>query len=265
VLVLAVILGVYKFDNYLKRQAAYKKAQNVKAAQASVTLIEGWDNDQIADYLQSKNIVSAKDFLSAVKNFDAADYPILPRQAKGSLEGFIFPDTYFIPQNAPSGTSISNLIIAKALDNFSKKITPAMLSQAKAGGMDLYKIITLASIIEKESKGDAAERATISGIFYNRLSAGLPLQSDATVDFITKKNSPSASSADLQIDSPYNTYKYAGLPPGPICNPSLSSITAALYPQSTDYMYFLTDPQTGRAVFAKTYDEQVANKQKYLK
>jgi UPF0755 protein len=100
-------------------------------------------------------------------------------------------------------------------------------------------------------------------VFYNRLKAGMPLESDATVSFVTG-TSP-ISTADTQIDSPYNTYKYKGLPPGPICNPGLNSILAALYPTASDYLYFLTIPQTGRAVFAQTYDEHLKNKAEYLK
>ena len=92
----------------------------------------------------------------------------------------------------------------------------------------------------------------------------MPLQSDATVNFATQKNQPSPSQADTEVDSPYNTYKYKGLPPGPICNPSLNSIMAALYPTDTDYMYFLHNQKTGQAIFAKTYEEHLKNKQKYL-
>jgi UPF0755 protein len=92
----------------------------------------------------------------------------------------------------------------------------------------------------------------------------MPLQSDATVNFITGNNTPSVSIADTKIDSPYNTYLYKGLPPGPICNPSLSSLMAAIYPTSTNYLYFLTDPSTGKAIFATTFQEQLANQAKYL-
>ncbi len=93
----------------------------------------------------------------------------------------------------------------------------------------------------------------------------MALQSDATVNYITKKNTPSVSTADTKVDSPYNTYLYQGMPPGPICNPSLSSLMAAVYPASTDYFYFLSDPQTGKAIYAKTFEEHILNKQKYLK
>jgi UPF0755 protein len=266
-----ILLGAFGFYSALKQRDELRlqreqAVNNAKAPEVSITLIEGWDNQQIGDYLQKNSITSSATFLSAEKAFDTSAYPILAGKPKSAdLEGFIFPDTYFIPASTASGTDINTIIIEKALDNFSEKITPAMQAQATTDNMSLFQIITLASIIEKEAGDSQSDRNIISGIFYNRLKMNMALQSDATVDYITHKNDPSASAADIQIDSPYNTYKYTGLPPGPICNPSLGSIMAALYPQSTGYLYFLTDPATGRAVFATTYDEQIANKQKYLK
>src|SRR5206468_268019 len=118
---------------------------------------------------------------------------------------------------------------------------------------------------EKESGNNQEDRKMIAGVFYNRLKIGKGLESDAIVNFITGKSEPAVSTADSEIDSPYNTYKYPGLPPGPICNPGLDSIMAALYPTESDNMYFLTIPETHRAVFAKTYEEHLKNKQKYLK
>ena len=138
-----------------------------------------------------------------------------------------------------------------------------MLVQAQSRGMSLYQIITLASIIEKEAGGNQDDRKMIAGVFYNRLKAGMPLQSDATVSFVTGR-SP-VTSNDAQTDSPYNTYKYKGLPPGPICNPGLNSILAALYPTDSNNFYFLTIPQTGKAVFAVTYQDHLKNKAEYLK
>jgi len=143
------------------------------------------------------------------------------------------------------GTRQANEVIKKMLDNFSTKFTADMQQQAAKQKLTVYQTITLASIIEKES-GRAEDKAAISGVFYNRLNANMPLQSDATVAFSQQESLPA-----------YNTYNNTGLPPGPICNPSLSSIQAALYPTAGDYFYFLTDPKTGHAVFAKTYDEHL--------
>jgi UPF0755 protein len=254
--------GIYGAIQY--RDQARQQRQTAKAPQATITFLEGWDNNNIAQYLEKNQVTSSASFLAATKNFDSSNYPDLSSkpQTQG-LEGFLFPDTYFIPKNPPVGQDINNIIIEKALNNFSKKITPEMLAQAQTQGMSLYQIITLASIIEKESGANQDDRKMIAGVFYNRLKAGMPLESDATVSFVTG-TSP-VSDADTLVDSPYNTYKYSGLPPGPICNPGLNSIMAALYPTASNYLYFLTDPQTGRAVFAQTYDEHLKNKAEYLK
>ncbi len=259
------------FHGHSSRQPPAAPAQ---APETRIRLIEGWTNQQMANYLQNRQIVSADDFLKAQAQFTASEYPILQsKPAAADLEGFIFPDTYFIPQSVPSSTNISSIIIQKTLDNFSQKFTPQMQAQAAAHNLTVYQAVILASIIEKETGRDATttdakaqlqtDRGMISGIFYNRLNSGMPLQSDATINFITGKNEPSVSTEETQIDSPYNTYKYAGLPPGPICNPSLSSLEAAVNPTPSDYYYFLSAPD-GTIIYSKTYSEHLANKQKYL-
>ena len=131
--------------------------------------------------------------------------------------------------------------------------------------------IPLASILEKESGNStgavdgSTEREIISGIFYNRLLIGQALESDATINYVTGKDNPAPLTNDLEANSPYNTYKYPGLPPGPISNPSLSSIEAALHPQKSSYYYFLHDQSNGKVYFSKTFDEHLQNKAKYLK
>lgn len=254
--------GIFSALQYRNRQRLEKST--AKAPQESVTFLEGWDGKDIGSYLEKNQIVSSADFLDAAKNFDTGGFlDLLPKPKNQNLEGFLFPDTYFIPKTSGPNKETAKVIIQKALDNFSKKITPAMNQQAVLQGMDLYKIITLASIIEKESGANQDDRKMIAGIFYNRLKAGMPLQSDATVSYITGKSPISTN--DTQIESLYNTYKHTGLPPGPICNPGLNSIMAALYPTDSNNFYFLTIPESGRAVFAATYDEHLKNKQKYLR
>ncbi|HVY68042.1 MAG TPA: endolytic transglycosylase MltG [Patescibacteria group bacterium] len=285
IFILAVfgILGLYRA--YQARQSAQlaQQAPPPAAPQTKITIIEGWTLQQIAADLDSnakrgaalKHLIGADDFLAAAANFDTSGYQLLDSRPKGaSLEGFIFPDTYFIPADSPSATALSDLIISKALDNFTAKFTPAMQQEAAARNMNVYQIVTLASIIEKETgrqtdsqaEKDALqeERKNIASIFYNRLEAGMPLESDATVNYATGKNLAAPSIADTKTNSPYNTYLHAGLPPGPICNPSLSSLLAALEPSQTDYLYFLHDQKTGQVYYARTYEEHLANKQKYL-
>ena len=224
-LVLLGVLGLYGI--YLYKHRTRPSNILTKAPDISITFLEGWSNQEIGNYLEKNQITTQKDFLVALDNVDVTNYPFLASKPKSAgLEGYIFPDTYFIPKNVATTTNINNLIIKKALDNFAKKVTPDMQVQAEKRGMDLYKILT--------------------------------------VNFATQKHQPSPSQADTEVDSPYNTYKYKGLPPGPICNPSLNSIMAALYPTDTDYMYFLHNQKTGQAIFAKTYEEHLKNKQKYL-
>ena len=271
-IVLVLVVGIFLVK---KLDSNPKPPASAKAAQVKITAIEGWTNQDIANYLEKQNIVLAQDFLQAQKNYDISRYPILSSKPESAdLEGFLFPDTYFILKPVtPLASSSASSIIAKMLDNFSLKFTPEMEQQAKNNGMTVYQTVILASIVEKETGRNATtdqqkqaldtERKTVAGIFYNRLAIHMPLQSDATVNYVTKKNDPQASLNDTKIDSPYNTYVYAGLPPGPICNPSLGSIMAVLYPTKSDYYYFLDTPQ-GQPIYSKTLEEHDQNKAKYL-
>jgi UPF0755 protein len=265
-LLVVVYLGwsVYSGRKY-REKIAQQQVEDTKAPQTKITIIEGWSNKDIAAYLEKDKITGSGNFLAAQKNFDYSDYPLLDNKPKKiDLEGFIFPDTYFIPTSVPSGTEISDIILTKALDNFSAKVTPQIVAEGQKNGLNLTQLITLASILEKEGGKDLDEKKIIAGVFYNRLKDGMPLQSDATVNYATGKNEAQATIADTKIDSPYNTYEHTGLPPGPICNPGLDSILAAAEPTQTDYLYFLTDPATGKAVFAETLEEHNANRAKYL-
>jgi len=274
-IVLAVTaVGIYsgvRLNARAKRQAAYKEALNKKAEQISWRSIEGWTNGEIAADLDQKGIVSKTDFNAALaaeaQTFDY--FGETPR--KKSLEGYLFPDTYYLAKGASAKG-----IIEKILANTKSKITPDIIAEIHAQGKTVYDTLTLASIVEREVGRNTAtissqdqstlqnEREIVAGIFMNRLKIGMPLQSDATVNYITGSKNPSVSIQDTKINSPYNTYKYAGLPPGPIGNPSLNSILAVVHYRVTDYLYFLNKPD-GTAVYAKTLDEHNANKAKYLK
>jgi UPF0755 protein len=268
-ILLAIGVFSYGYTKLKQRQArlAYQEAvKNSKAPEVKITFIEGWNNKDIAEYLEKSGIIKSEDFLKQQKNFNISNYSKLNQKPSNlDLEGYIFPDTYFIPKNVPSGTLISNIILKKALDNFSQKITPEILEKAKNNGLNLHQLITLASIVEKESGKNLKERQLIAGVFYNRLKIGMPLQSDTTVNFVTGKSKAQSTLEDTKIDSPYNTYKYAGLPPGPICSPGLEAILATVEPAKTDYLYFLHDQKNGQVYFGKTLDEHNLNKAKYLK
>lgn len=279
-IVIAGSLFIYKqVQDYRAEQRRRIAALQEKAEEVKVTIIEGWTLEQIAAKFEDAEMFSAKDFLKAAEGYDYSQFPLIVKPNKTSLEGYLFPDTYRFAKGAQPSD-----VITKMLDNFSKRVQSLDVNSADndfaitgyenldlAGGdnktgVSLYDIIVLASIIERESGGDgpmslADERALIAGVFYNRLSIGQGLESDATVNYITGKNTPGVSTADTQINSPYNTYRYAGLPPGPIGAPSLGSIQAALRPTQSDYFYFLHKQPSGEVVFSKTFSEHTQAKQ----
>jgi UPF0755 protein len=232
----------------------------------TITIIEGWKNAEINNYLKEQNILLDNSFLQLVSD-QLSNWQLnspkpewlnaLPQSA--SLEGYLFPDTYRIFKDATAED-----IIIKMLNNFNSKLSDEMKEEIAKKSMGLHEIITMASIIEKEIAQES-DRDIISGILYKRLDLGMRLEVDATVNYATGKNDPSVSLADLEIDSPYNTYKYYGLPPGPICNPSLSAIKAAIYPKVSPYLFYLNRQDTGETIFSKTFEEHVKNKNKYLK
>ena len=225
----------------------------------TLTFIEGWNNQQIAQYIESQGFGSADQFLSLVQKKASwwDDFPALTSRPHDiDLEGYLFPDTYRIFSDA----SLEE-IVKKMLANFELKLTSQMRADIAARDMTIHQILTLASIIEKEVSKDA-DRKIVADVFYKRLAAGMALQADSTVNYFTGKGLARASADDITIDHPYNTYKYRGLPPGPIANPSLSAITAAIYPTPNPYWFFLTTP-SGEAIFSKTFEEHVSNKNKY--
>jgi len=207
-----------------------------------ITFPEGFTNKNMSDRL--------------VQVFPTFDTKLFLELTKDD-QGYLFPDTYgFFPSLAP------DLVVTTLKRNFDKKIAP-LATQIEASKFSEKEIITMASIIEKEAKG-AEDRAMISGILWKRISIDMALQVDAPFLFLLDKQSSELTLKDLAIDSPYNTYRYKGLPPGPINNPGLESIKAALNPQSSPYLYYLHDSD-GAIHYASTYKEHQANITRYLK
>lgn len=171
-------------------------------------------------------------------------------------EGYLFPDTYLFPPDATPPSIVNHM--RENFDTRTALITPDILRS----GHTLSDIVIMASLIEKEAR-TTENRRLISGVLWNRLALGMPLQVDAVFGYIKGKPTYSPSLEDLQIDSPYNTYRNQGLPPGPINNPGLNALTAALYPTKTDYLYYLTDKE-GVMHYAKTFAEHKLNRLKYL-
>ncbi len=223
-----------------------------------VTIIEGWDRQDIDQYLTRLNLIGSEDFIAATRDFQSSIFAThFQTPPASSLEGFLFPDTYRVYKDQAAVD-----LLQKMLENFQKKIGPDLLTDIEKQGKNLYDILIMASIVQKESASEE-EMPRIAGIFYNRLNLDRFLESDATVNYVTGKKLRQATLEDIQIDSRYNTYRYRGLPPGPICNPGLAAIRAAIYPEETDYLYFL-HPEGQPTVFSKNLQEHNLNKQKYL-
>ena len=154
-------------------------------------------------------------------------------------------------------------IAEKMLLNFDKKLTPQIRTEVQVRGKTVFEVVTMASLLEKEVRSKE-DKELAAGVLWKRLEHGIFLQVDATVAYITDKSGTQISRADLEIDSPYNTYVYAGLPLGPISNPGMESILAALYPKENEFWYYLATPK-GETLFSRTLEEHNLKKVKYLK
>ncbi len=253
--------GVYDLKTSMSIKeliVALTNAQNSNK-EINITLLEGWTGEQMDDYLAKQNLIQPGDFLDYGNKYSEKTFLFLiDRPKKASLEGYLYPDTYRIYEQ----TSVA-VIVDKMLANFDNKLTDEFRKEAKKQGRSIFEVVTLASIVEREMFG-YENRRKVADIFLKRLKIGMALQSDATVNYVTQKGQAAPSSEDIKVDNPYNTYKYPGLPPGPISNPSIESIKAVLYPEDTEYWYFLNTPD-GDIIFSENYDEHVLNKQKYLK
>jgi UPF0755 protein len=268
------IVGVLAGD-----QIPVAAAAPTPAPEVTVRIPESIRIEQIPNVLKDSGLPqAAADFLNVAKT-GTWNYDFLKDRPPGaSLEGYLFPDTYRFAADADA-----KAVITKMLDNFQSKLQDAVNSQPPdqrgklpAGAANSYQVLIIASIVEREAGSDA-DRADIASVYYNRLTSKppLPLQADPTVQYAigTPDNwwKDDLTQQDLGAASPYNTYPNAqnrtgALPPGPICTPSLKSIIAALNPSKTDYLFFVAkNDGSGTHAFAKTNDEQEANKRKYLK
>ncbi|MFA6466329.1 MAG: endolytic transglycosylase MltG [Patescibacteria group bacterium] len=255
-----IIAGVYQMPKDISiRHLSNLLMIGPGQAQYAVTLLEGWTRELMKDTLEAAEI-DADRFIKL--SSQASDWQgiydfLADAPSEASLEGYIFPDTYFVDK----ATSEEDLI-KKTLNNFDRKLNQDFRDEIKKQGKTIFEVVTLAAIIEREVP-NKEDKKMIADIFLKRLVAGIGLQSDATVNYVTGKGLAQPSYDDLQIDSPYNTYKYRGLPPGPIANPGLDSIEAVIYPTKNDYYYFLTTKE-GEVIYSIDYEEHLDNKAKYL-
>ena len=231
--------GLYDFDTKDSLNTIIKKLKNGESKNIKITIPEGFNIKQTAKVLQENNICNEENFIKL-----ATDQ---------NKEGYLFPNTYFLLPQMSEQEVIK--IMNGEFNKFWTKEKEERLLQINKTKKD---VIILASIVEKEAIADN-ERPIIAGIFLNRLAKGMKLESCSTVLYAMGINKERLTFKDLKFDSPYNTYKYKGLPPGPICNPGAESIDAVLYPQQTDSLFFVSKGN-GTHYFSSTFEQHVKNK-----
>ncbi|MEK7664102.1 MAG: endolytic transglycosylase MltG [Patescibacteria group bacterium] len=252
--------GNYQLSQSMSIAQIVKKFATGDIVKEKITIVEGWNIEDIAKNLANRKIYSKENFILVTKVDFSNDFLFLKEKPKNlGLEGYIFPDTYYVLEK-----SVPEELLKAALSNFDKKITSDLKQEIEKQQKSIFKIITMASMLEKEVKS-MEDKKIISGILWKRIKEGIPLQVDATVNYITGKNDEKAAINDTKIDSPYNTYKYYGLPQGPISNPGMDSILAAIYPEETDYWYYLSADGNGTIIFSKTLEEHIEAQRKYFK
>lgn len=260
--------GEYVLRKTMTMDEIIEAIQHGLARMITITIRPGWRAEEIADYLATLGLKNYQrdQFLRLVREgkFDYAFLKDRPKNALPSLEGYLFPETYNVPYDIANDT-----LIALMLETFGQRVSDKTRQQIAAQKMTLYEAVTLASIVEREAVA-ASERPIIASVFLNRLKKKMFLQADSTAQYAlgyqsaTKQwwKSPVTIEELASVNSPYNTYRNLGLPPGPICNPSLASIVAVAEPAQTEYLYFFSKGD-GTHAFAKTYEEHLQNQQKY--
>ncbi|MBI2913040.1 MAG: endolytic transglycosylase MltG [Chloroflexi bacterium] len=257
--------GDYEFDAGTPALTAVYRMRRGVISSRFVTVVEGWRLEQIADALAEKGI-SREEFLAGALA-DGYDFEFLSDLEAGQpLEGYLFPATYYFRRSDTAAD-----IVARMLQAFDQNVTPELRGEAGRAGLTLAEVVTLASIIEREAQV-GSERPIMAQVFLKRIRLGIPLEADPTVQYAVASDATSVqrygywkqelTTADLEVDSPYNTYRYYGLPPGPIANPGLDSITAVIRPAKTNYLYFVAKPD-GSHAFAETFQEHQENVKKY--
>lgn len=262
--------GDYEFEADTPTLEAVRRIRQGRTSPLQVAIPEGLRRQEMAAILEKEGVVSAEAFLAAseaaqplAQGFDFLAG--LPEDA--SLEGYLFPATYGLRHNM-SGQEV----VAAFLDAFAQNVTPELRQEAAdTGFFSFHTIVTLASIVEREAKV-AEERPIIAQVFLKRLRLAMPLEADPTVQYALANDPANVerygywkqelTEADLGVDSPYNTYRNKGLPPGPIASPGLASIIAVIRPAATNYLYFVAKPD-GSHAFAETLEEHLENVEKY--
>ncbi|TMC70808.1 MAG: endolytic transglycosylase MltG [Chloroflexi bacterium] len=250
--------GTYTISASLTPRDLARVFEKAPGEQAVLRIIEGWRLSETAAAVHKAfPSITVEEFTKAAVVGQRRNTVLAGLSPDTSLEGFLFPDTYFFK---PSATAAQ--IIDALLDQFEQRVGQTLRRAAAERKLTIYEIVKLGSIVEREAR-DRQESATIAGVYINRLEIGMKLDADPTVQYaVGEWREPTA--ADLESDSPYNTYKVAGLPPTPICSPGQAAIEGAARPADVPYFYFVAkNDGTGDHAFAKTLEEHEANRVKY--
>jgi UPF0755 protein len=248
--------GDYRFDGPMTARQVIGKIVRGEVALVNVTFREGLTIAEMAGIFESQGFGSAQSFREAARTVSLISE--IDPEAK-DLEGYLFPDTYPVSRHVHPDQLVKAMV-----DRFTQVMTPDLRTKTATRGLSVRQLVTLASIVEKET-GAVEERPMVAAVYSNRLKVGMGLQCDPTVIYALQragKFNGNLRRDDLQFDSPYNTYRYAGLPPGPIAAPGRASLEAALKPAEVDYLYFVSR-NDGTHAFARSLDEHNRNVQKF--
>ena len=263
--------GEYQLSPSMSTEEIYEALQHARRETVSFTIPEGYYIRQVAQKLVSDGLIaSEEDFYKACE--DDYNYDFIPNEAEcvsdptgtvsaraNRLEGYLYPETYNVFKDASAHDIIDTM-----LAQFAKVFSTDYANKAKKLGYSTHEIITIASMIERETMVDS-EREKVASVIYNRLNIGMPLQLDASVQYCLGEHTDRVLYEDLEVDSPYNTYKNKGLPIGPISSPGKASIEAALYPAETNYIYYVLKPdKSGEHNFAETSTEFTKYRNQYI-
>lgn len=254
--------GTYVFQEGMSYSAIIDTLQSIQSTSVRITIPEGFSLVHMGERIHAalpEISLEAWQFATSAKSELASD-PFVVSAGKPSgvdLEGYLFPDTYEFNTDATA-----DVIAETMLRTMESRTAEIGIATGDSAGMSTHDILTLASIVEKEVR-TAETMKNVADVFLKRLDIGMPLQSDATINYIIDGDNPSPTYADLEVDSPYNTYKTPGLPPGPISAPGLNALNAVLHPTHNDYYYFLTTDE-GDIYYAETYEEHLRNKARWL-
>ncbi len=248
--------GSYSFTLGMSEEEVFAKLLTGEKKLVQFTVPEGFGVKEIAERLYNLELADKEEFLREAETFAPFEYMHKHKDTFFAAEGFLFPDTYTVE----SDVEIEEILSLMA-NTFDEKLTRSMREQALKMDLSIYELITLASLVEREVRFPE-DRAIVAQVLLKRLKMNMPLQTDATLQYLMDTPKEEVSIADTQIDSPYNTYQHAGLPPGPIANPGMASIEAVLHPADTDYLYFVAD-RSGHNHYANTYEEHLNLVNKY--